>query len=253
MKLFRMLLILGLPIMVLTSCGSDDDDGGGSGRIEPETDPSCLTAEQRTDIAGMINRAADRRVINGTASGSFRSSDGDIVSSDNFVGSYTVVQQNSSTWEWTEEFCEGGDDCRFNDEGTVGFTGGCFELDGSRANIISTTDDRVRFTTTENGITTTRDWTIPESGVVRISSSAVVAGQTLSWNFVSTDGGGTTTGETGTTTGTTTGGSDGGTTGGTTDGTTTGGTGTTTGDDGGTGGTTGDNGGTNGGTAGFMN
>ena len=260
MKLFQLLFILVLPIMVLTSCGSDDDDsGGGGGRVDTETDPSCLTEEQRTDIVGILNNATERRVINGTASGSFRSSDGDIVTSDDFEGSYTVIQQNANTWQWTEEFCEGGDDCRFNDEGTLGFANGCFNVDGSRATILSSTNSRVRYTTTDNGLTTTSSITVPDTGRARISSRVVINGQTISWDFVSTDGGGTTggstTGDDGATTGSTTG--DSGTTGATTGdtgttGTTTGDTnGSTTGGAGTTGTTTGDTGTTTGTTAGF--
>lgn len=206
MKLFRILLILLLPsLVVLTSCGSDDDDnGGGSADTQqPETDPACLTEAQRTQIDTILDRATSRRTITGTGQGSLVTSEGQVITSSEFDSTFQIIAESDTTWNITEDTCEGGDNC-FTFQHNAAFRNGCFEWNGDRATIRSTSENQVSFTTQDGDIE--EIWIIPESGTVRFNTATTVRGQRLTWNFTSDDGGGTTGGDTG--------GTDGGTEGG---------------------------------------
>lgn len=186
MKLFRVLL-LGLPLMFLAACGSDDDDSGSSGRVDRETDPSCLSAEQRANITTVLNRAANLRVITGTATGDWRNNDGTVVSSQEFEGSYTITQNDANSWDIREEFCNGGTDCQYNINHTARFEDGCFVWDGERADIDDdNSSTNLDFTINKSGVELNYDWVIPETGTIRLETDTEVAGQDLEWTFIST-------------------------------------------------------------------
>lgn len=219
-----------MPLLTFYSCGSDDDSsttvvqqpeedsggttGGGGG--------SCITTSQRTNITNVLNRAAGFPGFHGTALGSFRQPDGSVYTSNDWEGDYIVSSLSNSSWNVRGDFCEGGDDCSFQNTYQAAFVDGCLNWGGERARIRSATPSSISFTT-PNGRSTDRVFiSVTNGGFMRVTENFLEGGRRRSWIFRTNPGG---SDDGGTDGGTVEGGStDGGASGGTDGGTSTGGT-----------------------------
>lgn len=240
MKFSNIVLPVSFLIIPLTfySCGSDDDSSSTVAQSEEDTTGtttggstggggggSCMTNNQRANISNVLNRAADYNIFHGRAKGSFRRVDGSVLTSNDWEGDYFVSAISNSSWNVRADFCEGGDDCSFQNTYQATFVNGCLNWGGERARIKSTSSSQIIFSTPSGRSTDTVTISVSNTGFMRLSESFLDNGRKRYWSFRTdsggeddggTDGGTVEGGSTdGGTTGGTTGGTDGGTSGGT--------------------------------------
>lgn len=164
MNFIRLLFILTLSAPLITSCGDDDDDndsgqreeapggtGGtsGGGATGGGGGSSCLSTTTRQNIRSFLDRAAGLVSVQGTAFATEINSDGTIT---NFtgLGGYTLSKEGKDSWRAGGGFCDVDNNCFSSEWRGQIRADGCFYSDGNRARIVSTSNSRISFNTTNS-------------------------------------------------------------------------------------------------------
>lgn len=166
MKHLIWLLMLALASPMMLSCGSDDDDGGGGQQREEDTGggtsggssggtsggtgggspTACVSTTNRNNIKTVLDRLADFQVLNAAAVLSLRNPDGTF-SDAAFVGPLSTRATSATSWFAAGQLCNSELCIEVDYRAAFSSSSGCFLSDGFRAQIISTSSNRIHYNT----------------------------------------------------------------------------------------------------------
>lgn len=179
------LLFILMTLLSLSACGGKDDDDNDATVAAPPVQAeeeeaerernrnererkTCLSQEQKKDITAFLNKLAEGDFTGGEKR-RYRNQDGEIVTTLLDSG-YSVQKQNDDSWLFRGGFCgTGEEDIQCGDmEWTAEFKNDCFYWTDLKANLHSTSPNKLSFTVKdkEENSSQKETWRISPSGKV---------------------------------------------------------------------------------------